>query len=60
MKRTIIITIIFLSIVLAANAQPLPPSTPDGNSAPVEGLLALLPMALMVLGIIKLKGKKKK
>lgn len=57
--RKLIITVVLLSLVVLTKAQPLPPTTPSGNPVPIEGLIALLPAALMVLGIIKLKRKKK-
>lgn len=54
----IISTTILLALSTAATAQPLPPMGPDGNPVPAEGLLALLPLALAVLGIVKLRKKK--
>lgn len=56
--RNIIAVIILLSLAVVTNAQPLPPTTPSGNPVPVEGLLALLPMALAAFGIVKLRKKK--
>ena len=57
--KIIVLAIIFLSLAVITNAQPLPPSTPQGNPVPVESLFALLPIALTALGIIKLKKKSK-
>lgn len=56
--KIIILVIISLCLAIIANAQPLPPTTPSGSPVPAEGLLALLPMALTALGIVKLKRKK--
>ena len=56
--KIIILSILFLCIVLITNAQPLPPTTPQGNPVPAEGLLALLPLALLVVGVLRLRKKK--
>ena len=52
--------LVLISLAVITNAQPLPPSTPHGSPVPVEGLLALLPAALIVLGIVRLSGKRQK
>ena len=56
--KKIIATVVLLSLAVITNAQPLPPTTPSGNPVPVEGLLSLLPVALIALGIVRLKKKK--
>lgn len=56
-RKIIVVAIIFLSFVVIANAQPLPPTTPSGNPVPVEGLVGLLLIAMSTFGIIKLKRK---
>lgn len=56
--KNIITPIIFMSLTIIANAQPLPPDYPSGKPVPVEGLLVLLPVALGALGILKLRKKK--
>lgn len=58
MRTKHIIIIVFLFIGITAMAQPLPPSDPQGNPVPVEGLLSILPAVLVVLGAIKLKKEK--
>lgn len=58
--KNIILVIIFLSLAVITNAQPLPPTTPSGNPVPVEGLLTLLPAALVAFGIVKLRRKNSK
>nr|WP_320023650.1 hypothetical protein [uncultured Draconibacterium sp.] len=57
--RNIIVTVVLLSLAVITNAQPLPPALPSGNPVPAESLLALLPVALMALGVFSLKCKKK-
>ena len=52
------LTLFFLSITMIVNAQPLPPTTPSGSPVPVEWLLALLPIAMSILGILKLRKRK--
>jgi len=57
--KKIILAIIFLSLAVITNAQPLPPTTPEGNPIPIEGLISILLMALMAFGIIRLRNKNK-
>jgi hypothetical protein len=57
-SKNIILAIIFLGFTFITNAQPLPPTTPLGNPVPVGNLLGLLPLALVALGLIKLKKRK--
>lgn len=49
--KIIILAIIFLSIAVITNAQPLPPSTPYGNPVPVGGVFGLLLLVLSGLGL---------
>ena len=56
--KPIVLTILFLSLTLMMNAQPLPPSTPQGNPVPVGGILGTL--LLITSGLILLKNKVKK
>lgn len=58
MKTKIIATVIFIIFTLTKLfAQPLPPSTPDGNAVPIGGLGILL---LIGSGLILVINKKKK
>lgn len=53
-----LILILALFIGFTANAQPLPPTTPSGNSVPSENIVIILSLALAGLGIIKLWEQK--
>lgn len=57
--KQLLIMIIFLGIVVNAAAQPLPPTTPNGNPIPVGGIMFIVfQLALFAFGIIKLRKKK--
>lgn len=47
----------FILLASVVTAQPLPPSTPSGNSVPVGGGVVLLLVALATLGIKQLRKK---
>lgn len=60
MRTSIVSTIIFTFIaVLKAAAQPLPPTTPEGNPIPFSQIGALLLIAGAILLIIKKKKQLK-
>ena len=49
--KQIIAFVVFLMLVTTVMAQPLPPESLSGNPVPVEGLSALLPIAMVALGL---------
>lgn len=58
MKSRIIASLIFfIFTVMKLYAQPLPPSTPDGNAVPVGGLSLIV---LLIGGIAFFLNQKKK
>lgn len=48
---------IFMSVI--SYAQPLPPTTPSGNPVPIANLAYLLPFAMILFGIYKLRKRKR-
>lgn len=59
MRTKHIIFIVFLFIGMTVMAQPLPPSDPQGNPVPVEGLWMLPATAFILFGAIKLRNRKR-
>ncbi|MCF8359358.1 MAG: hypothetical protein K9H26_11400 [Prolixibacteraceae bacterium] len=57
--KYILITIVLFILHFVASAQPIPPSSPDGEKVPVGGALFLLFAALVGLGVMKLRKKGK-
>ncbi|MFA9391240.1 MAG: LPXTG cell wall anchor domain-containing protein [Prolixibacteraceae bacterium] len=58
MKKIILTSIVFLSLVVFAFAQPLPPTTPSGNPVPIGGFLLLLLSLSGVFLFLKKRNKK--
>ena len=56
--KQIILFVVFILTGAMVMAQPLPPTTPQGNPVPVEGFLHLLPVVLVSLGYKKLRKTK--
>lgn len=56
MKTKIYITIVIIFTVINAIAQPLPPTTPQGNPVPIGGLAGL---ALLLGAMLLTKNKNK-
>lgn len=54
-----LVGLLFLFLSFAASAQPLPPTTPDGNPVPAEKFILVLLFALFTFGMKKIKQKNK-
>lgn len=57
--KHIVTTVMFIMMSAAAIAQPLPPSTPNGNSVPVGGSVVILFIVMAGLGFKQLLKNRK-
>lgn len=49
--KIIILTILFLSLLVITNAQPIPPTSPSGSPVPIGGVFGLLLLMLSGIGL---------